>query len=124
MGWLRHAFALPPEGAEGLSPADEELVEQFCRAVVRRRLTPAVLAALETLRPLSGLAAQGIHFFTPLLSLLTSHDQLSRLAEFLQRPDALQILCQRLECLEAERPEEKTEADSSGSEAVDISGCS
>jgi len=124
MGWLRHAFALRPEGAEALSPAEEALVDRFCRAVVRRRLTPAVLVALEMARPLSGVAAQGIHFFTPLLSLLASPEQINRLAEFLQRPDALQILCQRLERLEANRPEETLLTGSSCPEASDPSGCS
>jgi len=124
MGWLRHAFAIRPEGAEELSPAEEELVDRFCRAVVRRRLTAAVLVALEMARPLAGVAAQGIHFFTPLLSLLASPEQINRLAEFLQRPDALQILCQRLESLEAEQPGEKWEANASGPEAADLSGCS
>jgi hypothetical protein len=123
MGWLRHAFALRPEGAEALSPAEEELVERFCRAVVRRRLTAAVLAALEMARPLSGVAAQGIHFFTPLLSLLLPPERISRLAELLQRPDALQILCQRLESMEANGPEVNSQTGSSAPEASDASGC-
>ncbi|MCS7303529.1 MAG: hypothetical protein NZ602_00265 [Thermoguttaceae bacterium] len=100
MGWLRHAFAVRPEEEERLSPAEEALVERFCQAVVRRRLTAAALVVLETLRPVSGLAGQGLYFCSPLLSLLVSPDQISQWAEFLQRPNALQILCQRLEALE------------------------
>lgn len=97
MGWLRHAFAVRPEGFEQLSPAEEALVERFCQAVVRRRLTPAALVLLETLRPLSGLASQGLYFFSPLLSLLVCPADIDQWAAFLQRPDALEILCQRLE---------------------------
>lgn len=110
MGWLRHAFAVRPEGAERLSPSDEALVERFCQAIVRRRLTAAAMVALETVRPLSGLAAQGIYFFTPLASLLISPADMEQLADFLQRPDAVEILCQRLETLEANQRLERLEA--------------
>lgn len=115
MGWLRHAFAVRPASTEHLSPADESLVERFCQAIVRRRLTAAAMVALETLRPLSGLAAQGLYFFTPLASLLTSPAEIEQLAAFLQRPDAVEILCQRLERLEANQRMEHKEVDSPGS---------
>lgn len=119
MGWLRHAFAVRPEGAEHLTPREEELVERFCLAIVRRRLTAAAIAALETARPLSGLAAQGLYFFTPLLSLLASREEIDQLAAFLQRPDAVEILCRRLESLEAAAAHSKPSKDSPSSDTAE-----
>ncbi len=103
MGWLRHAFAVRVDGAEQLTAAEEALVERFCRALVRRRLTAAAMVALETVRPLSGLAAQALYFLSPLLSLVVSPNQIDQWAAFLQRPDALEILCQRLEAFQTEQ---------------------
>jgi hypothetical protein len=108
MNWLRHAFAIRAENAGPLRLEEQELVEWFCGAVVRRRLAPVVLAALELARPLSGLVAQGLYFFTPILSVLVCREQVDRLACFFQRPEAVDILCQRLESLEAASTGAKT----------------
>lgn len=116
MNWLRHAFATGPATSTELSPEERDWLERFCQGVVRRRLTPAVLTALEMFRPMSGLAAQGLYFFAPLFSLFVSMEQVGRLAAFLQRSDAVAILCQRLEAIEAEAGsrENRNECSSTG----------
>lgn len=101
MKWLRRAFAVRPEGLAHCSPTEQELVEQFCQGVGKRGWGAAVLVALEMARPLHFLAAQGLYFFSPVLGVLVSRERVQQWAQFLERADAVEILSQRLETLEA-----------------------
>jgi hypothetical protein len=101
--WLKHAFAIE----RGFSPTEEELqlAERLCREVVRRNLVLPALTALESLRPLNWVGAQGIHFFTPMLSTIFDAAQCRRMAEFLERRGSIDWLCTKLE--ELSRPHER-----------------
>lgn len=105
---LKHAFAV--ESTDPIEPTDEQrpVVERLCREVVRRRLTVPALMALEMSRPLGYLAAQTIHFFTPLIASVTDAQGHKHLAAFLERRQSVEYLCRRIEQLEAElsRPSE------------------
>ncbi|MFM1822466.1 MAG: hypothetical protein RI967_732, partial [Planctomycetota bacterium] len=64
--FLRNAFAL--DDGKPCAPSDDEraVLEPLAAEVVRRRMTAPALAFLEMSRPLNGLGAAAVHFFTPL----------------------------------------------------------
>ena len=105
---LKHAFAV--ESTDPIEPTDEQrsIVERLCREVVRRRMTVPALLTLEMSRPLGYLAAQTIHFLTPLIAAVTDAQTHKHLAAFLERRQSVEYLCRRIEQLEAElsRPRE------------------
>jgi hypothetical protein len=102
MRWLKHAFAVGAEAAA--EPTDEQraAAERFCREVVRRHLTAPALIALESLRPLNFMIAQGLHFAMPFASLILNVDGLKHFAAFLEHRGSFDYLCRRVEELEAE----------------------
>ena len=122
MNWLQHAFDTSGPD-EPPTPAQLELVEKLCREVVRRRLALPALVFLEMSRPLNTLSAQALHFLAPMLGMFSgpraadaslasppdaepippppaAHELL---AQFLERPDSVGFLCDRIEILEKER---------------------
>jgi hypothetical protein len=102
MQWLKHAFAVDPEGAAEPDEAQRSAAEAVCRQVVRRHLTTPALICLESLRPLNYLIAQGMHATMPLVSVLTGADGPRRFATFLEHRGSFDYLCRRIEELEAE----------------------
>ncbi len=122
MNWLQHAFdTRGPD--EPPPPAQLELVEKLCHEVVRRRLALPTLVFLEMSRPLNTLSAQALHFLAPMLGMFTGQRaadvSLSSptdvpptpkpaaahelLAQFLERPDSVGFLCDRIEAMEKDR---------------------
>lgn len=99
LDWLRHAFAVRTADGEPTA-AQLAIVERLAGEVVRRRLTPAAIAFLEMSRPLNYLGAQSLHFFAPLISAIVRSDEHEHLATFLERRDAIDRLCGRIEWLE------------------------
>ena len=100
MNWLRHAFAVDPPGPAEPSDAERPIVERLCLEIVRRRLTTPALCFFEMGRPLNSLAANAIHFFSPLLSILSTTGGHRRFAEFLERRGSVEYVCRRIEALE------------------------
>jgi hypothetical protein len=100
MNWFRHAFALDPPGPAEPTEAERPIVDRLCQEVVRRHLTVPTLAFLEMSRPLNYLAANAIHFFSPVLSVLVTGDEHRRFAEFLERRGSVDFLCRRIEELD------------------------
>ncbi|MFO1007139.1 MAG: hypothetical protein U0929_14350 [Planctomycetaceae bacterium] len=123
MNWLKHAFDTsgpddPP------SSAQLELADKLCHEVVRRGLALPALVFLEMSRPLNRLSSQAIHFLAPMLGMFrldanrnsepapndptpTSPEKPAAaheiLAQFLERPDSVEYLCQRIDALEKAR---------------------
>jgi hypothetical protein len=104
MNWFRHAFALDPPGPAAPTEAERPIVDRVCREVVRRRMTVPAIAFLEMSRPLNFVAANAIHFFSPLLSVLVTGDEHRRFAEFLERRGSIDHLCRRIEELDRQAP--------------------
>lgn len=123
MNWLKHAFDTSGPD-EPPTAAQLELADKLCHEVVRRGLAIPALVFLEMSRPLNRLSSQAIHFLAPMLGMFrvnmsekTNPDtDLSRepsiekpaaaheiLAQFLERPDSVEYLCQRIDALEKAR---------------------
>ena len=123
MNWLKHAFDTSGPD-EPPSAAQLELADKLCHEVVRRGLAIPALVFLEMSRPLNRLSSQAIHFLAPVLGMFknNSAEQNSPavdtppesipdkpaathelLAQFLERPDSVEYLCQRIDSLEKAR---------------------
>jgi len=126
MNWLKHAFDISgPDGPP--TAAQLELVEKLCYEIVRRRLALPALVFLEMSRPLNTLSAQALHFLAPFLGMFSDRAGSSKpsplevdpvsdsgptsqppaahqlFAQFLERPDSVEFLCDRIEALEKSR---------------------
>lgn len=97
--WLKHAFAVAPAQAE-LTEQQKDVVNRVCHAVVARKLTTPAIAFLEMSRPLNYVSSQAIHFFTPILSAIVDTKGVECFASVLERRDAVDILCTRIEEIE------------------------
>ncbi len=107
--WLKHAFATGPAQAE-LTVQQKDVVDRVCHAVVARKMTTPALAFLEMSRPLNYISSQAIHFFTPLLSAITDTKGVECFATVLERRDAVEILCTRIEEIEKAIADQKSKA--------------
>ncbi len=102
MRWLKHAFAVEPEGPA--EPTDEQrvIVDRLCKQIVRNGLTTAAILFLKSSQPLSYIGAQTMHFFEPVVTVIANPDGYRKLATFLERRGSVDYLCRRLEELEDE----------------------
>src|SRR5262245_30882110 len=99
--WFKHAFAV--DTVDGPPTAEQRaLAERLCREVVRRGLAVPAVAFLEMSLPLNYLSAQVVHFFEPMLGAFTDTAGVKRFAQFLERRDAIEWLCGRINALQAE----------------------
>ena len=94
---VRHAFALPSD--EPLAADDLARLDRLADAIARRRMqTPAILA-LESSRPLGGIAANAAHAIAPLLRGIVPPEELDAAARLLQHPRAIDELVGRLQAV-------------------------
>ncbi len=102
MQWLKHAFAVDPPGPSEPTPEQRHAVDAVCRQIVKRHLTTPALVFLEMSRPLNYLGSQALHFFAPVLSVLSKTGGHRHFAAFLEQRGSIEYLCRRIEELEAE----------------------
>lgn len=100
---FKHAFAVESDEPIEPTPEQREIVDRVCREIVRRNMTIPALMSLEMSRPLGFLAAQTIHFFTPVIATITDATGHKHFAAFLERRQSIEYLCRRIEQLESER---------------------
>ncbi|MEE2718524.1 MAG: hypothetical protein VX727_01925 [Planctomycetota bacterium] len=100
MSWrdrIRNAFAVDKPGAAEPTERQGEICDTVCKAVVRRGMTLPALMALEMGRPLNFVAAQAMHFFRPIVSVILDGPTIEEFATFLEQRGSVEYLCQRLE---------------------------
>ena len=102
MRWLKHAFAVDPPGPAQPTPEQGQAADAVCRQIVKRHLTTPAILFLEMSRPLNYLGSQVLHFFAPLLSVLSQSGGHRHFAAFLEQRGSIDYLCRRIEELEAE----------------------
>lgn len=116
--FLRNAFALDDGKPCEPTPAQRAVLEKLAGEVAKRRLTGPAVAFLEMSRPLNGLGAAVIQFFTPVAATLANPESLREFAEFLEKRGSVDYLCRMLESAEAARADaccEGAPADDEGS---------
>jgi hypothetical protein len=90
------------EGVEALeaelSEEDSALLDSLADGIARRRLTPAAVFFLESVKPLGFVSSQLLHFFRPIVDVVwknpVSYDRMARL---LERRGTVELLIRRLE---------------------------
>lgn len=88
---------------EPLHADDHALLERLARRIAELRMeTPAILV-LETARPLSLVASQTMIFFEPFAQMLFRFADYRRLAQLIERREALEELSVLIERAAAER---------------------
>lgn len=102
--WLKHAFAIEPEGPVEPTEAQRAVVERLCQQIVARGLTTPALIFLESVRPLNYLTSQTLQFFAPILSTIGDPQTCQNLADFLEHRGSVDYLCRRIEEL-GKKPE-------------------
>lgn len=103
LDWLKHAFAIEPEGPVEPTEAQRPIVEALCRQIVARDLATPAQVFLESVKPLNYVSSQALVFFAPLLSAIADAAACRHVSEFLERRGAIDYLCRRIETLAAER---------------------
>jgi len=101
--FLRNAFAVDDGKPCEPTEAQRAILEKLTREVARRRLTGPAIAFLEMSRPLNGLGAAVVQFFTPVAATLANPESLREFAEFLEKRGSVDYLCRMLESAEAAR---------------------
>jgi hypothetical protein len=97
LDWLKHAFAIEPDGPVEPNEAQKAIVDRLCRQVVARGLATPALVFLESVRPLNYVSSQALTFFAPILSAIADAKACQDLAEFLEHRGSVDYLCRRIE---------------------------
>ncbi len=113
--WFQHAFAVDTDLAP---PTETEmaLVGRLCHEVVRRQMTLPAVTLLQSARPMNYLGSQLMQFFLPMVSAVTDAEEFAIMANFLERRDSVDILCDTLDRLDQEASRNKKESSSSTNE--------
>lgn len=101
MRWLKHAFAVDPDGPAEATDAERAVAARLCREIVRRRMATPALMFLEMCRPLNYLGSQAMHFFAPVATTLFNAHGYRTFARFLERRGSIDYLCREIEAMEA-----------------------
>ena len=91
----------PPETKPELT--DEELLEAVAREIVARRLAAPAIFFLESSKPLSFVASQGLVFLGPFVDAAFSIPNYEGFCRLMEDRANVEKLIQRLEALEEER---------------------
>lgn len=83
---LSHAFSTRSE-AETFTIEDLALLQRIADAVVQRRMAAPAVVFLESLGPMNFLGSQALHFFSPIIELAFSAQEVSQVAALLERRD-------------------------------------
>jgi hypothetical protein len=94
---LKKAFAVEKPGAAEPTERQQALVDTVCKAVARRGMVTPALMTLEMCRPLNFVAAQAMHFFRPIVSVILDGPSIAEFAAFLEQRGSVEYLCRRLE---------------------------
>jgi hypothetical protein len=101
VNWFKHAFAIDPPGPAKPNETQGAIIERLCAEVVRRRLTTPSILMLEMNRPLNYVSAQLLHFFQPIVAVVTDTSGYEQLTSFLEQRGSVDYLIQRIEALDA-----------------------
>lgn len=81
-----------------LSDGDHAFLDELADGIARRRLTPAALFFLESVKPLGFVGSQVLYFFQPIIRVVwTNPQKYDQLARLLERRGAIELLIRRLE---------------------------
>lgn len=81
-----------------LTDEERDMLDRLADGIASRRLTPAAVFFLESMKPLGYVSSQLLLFFRPIIAAIwRSPDTYDRLTAILERRGALELLLRRLE---------------------------
>lgn len=104
---------MPPAKAAAepvFSAEDEQLLDRLAELTVRHRMTVPAILLLESVKPLSFLGSQALHFFEPMVRAFFSLPDYDRAAALLERRESLEALLVRIEAKDDSMRREEREA--------------
>jgi len=94
---------------ETLSEEDDQLLLELAAKIDSRGLTAPAVLWLESLRPVSFLGSQAMHFLNPFVQMLFDTEKFKRLAEILEERNHLERLLCHIEALADQSPPPRNE---------------
>ncbi len=105
------------------------MLDRLAELAVRHRMTVPAILLLESVKPLSFLGSQALHFFEPMVRAFFSVPDYDRAAALLERRESIEALLVRIEAKddavrreEREAKERRREARRTGAGPPDLSG--
>lgn len=109
---MKHAFAVDEPGPQTPTPEQQGPVDWFCRQVAKRRLATPGMVALEVSRPLNFIGSQVMLFFSPAVWALArrqGYENYKQFAAFMEKRGSIDYLIRRIEEIEAELEQKRSE---------------
>lgn len=94
---LAHAFAVEKPGPAKPTRAEAAVVDRVLHEVIRRRMTTPATIFLESVRPMTYLGSQAMHFFGPFMTVLIEPASYRAFSSFLERRGAVDYLLLRMD---------------------------
>ena len=92
------------------TPEDEALLDKLAELTVRHRMTVPAIFFLESVKPLSFVGSQALHFFEPMVNAFFQVRDYERFAVMMERRENLEALLVKIEARDdTARHEEKAE---------------
>jgi len=85
------------ENGFALTEEQEDLLDRIAGYIVRKKLTPAAILALETSLPFNFVGSQLMVFFQPMVDLFISMKEYNMIMEMLDRRESIEMLIDRIE---------------------------
>jgi hypothetical protein len=104
---------VPPAKAPAepaFSEEDERLLDRLADLTVRHCMTVPAILLLESVKPLSFLGSQALHFFEPMVRAFFSLPDYDRAAALLERRESIEALLVRIEAKDDSIRREEREA--------------
>ena len=81
-----------------LSPEEQDFLDSLADGITRRRLTPAAMFFLESMKPVGFVGSQFLIFLQPIVQIIWSSPvRYQRLVHILERRGSIELLLRRLE---------------------------
>lgn len=81
-----------------LTDEEKQFLDDIADRIAKRRMTPAALFFLESMKPLGWMGSQMMYFFRPFVQALWSDPKTwDRVAKLLERRGSIELLLRRLE---------------------------
>lgn len=84
-----------------------EVIEKISRYVVRKRMAPAALMTIESLRPLHGIGSQIMYFLAPFAEVIFNAKEYQEFAALLEKEEYIKLLLKRIDELDEETHREE-----------------
>ncbi|MBX3238073.1 MAG: hypothetical protein KF814_18150 [Nitrospiraceae bacterium] len=95
-----HAFAVPVDRAD-FTEDELHLIDRIADAVVSRGMAAPAVLFLDSMGPMNFLGSQALHFLTPILDCAFDAGDLDRIAQLLERRNAVSRLSAAIEARSA-----------------------